>query len=94
MVAPIAMKCDVDRVFLVGSYARGEADGDSDIDFVIDKGRLRGLQLAGMLSDLQERFGRDVDLLTIPGIEKEVVNSNLKQSIEKDMGVVYEQQRA
>jgi hypothetical protein len=51
LVTPIAKKYDVDRVFLFGSYARGEADNKSDLDFVIDKGRLRGLKFAGMLGD-------------------------------------------
>ena len=91
IVAPIAMKYDVDRVYLFGSYARGEAGGDSDIDFVIDKGRLRGLQLAGMLGDLQERFGKGIDLLTISGITEDVGNLSFKQRIEKDLVVVYEQ---
>jgi len=91
IVTPIAVKYDVDRVFLFGSYARGEANGDSDIDFVIDKGRLRGLQLAGMLGDLQERFGKGIDLLTISGMSKEVDPLSFKQRIESDMVVVYEQ---
>jgi len=34
----------------------GEATDISDIDFIIDKGRLRGLKFAGMLGDLQENF--------------------------------------
>jgi len=91
IVAPIAVKYDVDRVFLFGSYARGDANGDSDIDFVIDKGRLRGLQLAGMLGDLQEIFGKGVDLLTMPGISEVVGGFSFKQRIERDMVVVYEQ---
>ena len=90
VVAPIAMKYDVDRVFLFGSYARGEANGDSDMDFIIDKGRLKGLQLAGMLGDLQEGFDKGVDLLTSSGILQRDKNFNFKQKVEKDMVVVYE----
>jgi len=92
IVAPIASKYDVDRVFLFGSYARGDADSSSDIDFIIDKGRLRGLQLASMLGDLQERFEKGVDLLTITGISNynDDKISSFKYNIEKDMVVIYE----
>jgi len=91
IVTPIAIKYDVDRVFLFGSYARGEACSSSDIDFVIDKGRLRGLQFAGMLGDLQESFEKGVDLLSLSGIMKEVGNLDFMQRIEKDMVIIYEQ---
>jgi predicted nucleotidyltransferase len=85
IVAPIARRYDVDRVFLFGSYARGEANNQSDLDFVIDKGRLRGLKFAGMLGDLQENFEKGVDLLTSSSL------NDFKQRIEKDMVVIYEQ---
>ena len=93
IVAPIASKYDVDRVFLFGSYARGDANSDSDIDFVIDKGRLRGLQLASMLGDSQERFEKSIDLLTLTGISNGTINGkpSFKYSVEKDMVVIYEQ---
>jgi len=91
IITPIAVKYDVDRVFLFGSYARGEANGNSDIDFVIDKGRLRGLQFAGMLGDLQEKFDKGIDLLTISGISKDAGLLSFKQRIESDLVVVYEQ---
>jgi len=90
IVAPIAIKYDVDRVFLFGSYARGEAHSTSDLDFIIDKGRLRGLKFAGMLGDLQENFDKGVDLLTSSSFTKDGGYSNFTQKIEKDMVVIYE----
>jgi len=87
IVAPIATKYDVDRVFLFGSYARGDANRKSDLDFIIDKGRLRGLKLAGMLGDLQENFDKNVDLLTSSSLTQD----NFKKRIERDMVIVYEQ---
>lgn len=39
----IAERHGVERMFLFGSYARGDAKADSDLDFRIDKGRIRGL---------------------------------------------------
>lgn len=42
IVAPIARRYGVDRVFLFGSYARGDNTPGSDIDLRIDRGRVRG----------------------------------------------------
>ena len=90
VVAPIAQKYDVERVYLFGSYARGEATDTSDLDFIIDKGRLRGLMLAGMLGDLQENFSKNVDLITSSSIAQNSCSS-FKQNIEKELVVIYEQ---
>lgn len=35
---PIAIRYGVDELSLFGSYARGEADEKSDLDFLIQKG--------------------------------------------------------
>ena len=40
---PIVEEYGVVRLSIFGSYARGEANDDSDLDFLIDKGDLRGL---------------------------------------------------
>ena len=72
IVSPIASQYGVDRVFLFGSYARGEATSESDIDFRVDRGRLRGLlALGGMYSDLQEKFDKKLDLLTTASLDKD-----------------------
>ena len=91
IIEPIAIKYDVDSIFLFGSYARGEASSSSDIDFIIEKGRLRGLQLAGMLCDLQELFNKEVDLLTFSGINNSKDNYCFKRNVEKEMIIVYGQ---
>ena len=50
------------RVF--GSVATGENRADSDIDFLVDLDQGRGpLDLGGLLSDLQELLGVDVDIV-------------------------------
>ena len=54
----------VEHIYLFGSYARGEATADSDVDLRLDKGQLRGLfQLAGLQLALEDRLGAKVDLL-------------------------------
>jgi predicted nucleotidyltransferase len=90
VVAPIAQKYDVERVYLFGSYARGEANSTSNLDFIIDKGKLRGLMMAGMLGDLQENFSKNVDLITSSSIAQNSCLS-FNQNIEKELVVIYEQ---
>lgn len=51
------------RIF--GSFARGEADEESDIDFVVrlESGR-SPLGLGGFLMEMRDLFGRRVDVAT------------------------------
>ncbi|MDR2558639.1 MAG: nucleotidyltransferase domain-containing protein [Oscillospiraceae bacterium] len=91
IVAPIAVRYDVDRVYLFGSYARGEADSKSDLDFIIDKGRLRGLRFAGLWGDLQECFNKKVDLITSSSLNEYEKDEAFNRKIERDMVVIYEQ---
>ena len=43
IVSPIAQDYGVERVFLFGSYARGEATEKSDLDFKVDMGKIDDL---------------------------------------------------
>ena len=43
LISPIAAQYGVDRIFLFGSYARGQATENSDVDLRIDKGNVKGL---------------------------------------------------
>ena len=55
------------RVF--GSAARGEADSESDLDFLVDLEEGSSLlDLGGLLMDLQELLGRKVDVVTEPAL--------------------------
>ena len=70
IVAPSAAAHDVSRIYLFGSYARGEATPSSDIDLRVDKGRLRGLFALGALyADLEDGLGKKLDLLTTGSLD-------------------------
>ncbi|MDR1165171.1 MAG: nucleotidyltransferase domain-containing protein [Deltaproteobacteria bacterium] len=83
IVAPIASEHGVERVWLFGSYARGEATPDSDIDLRVDKGRIEGyFQLGGLYVDLEEAFGDvKVDLLTTGSLEDDFLASIAQEEI-------------
>ena len=68
--AELARERGVERVWLFGSYARGEATPESDVDIRIDEGELGGLiALAGLYLALRERLGKPVDLLTTDSLD-------------------------
>ena len=54
------------KAWLFGSYARGEQRENSDVDIlvVLDKSQPIGLSFFGMLNDLEELLGKNVDLVT------------------------------
>ena len=66
IVIPICKRHGVAVLYLFGSYARGEATSESDVDFLMDGGEIRSLyQLAAFRLDLEEALGKQVDLLTL-----------------------------
>ena len=84
-VSDKARQYGVKKVYLFGSYARGEASPGSDIDICIEKGSIRTLfELSGFCQDLEEILGYKVDLVTTSGLSGE-----FKEQIEKDMVLIY-----
>ena len=61
-VSDLALQYGAERIFLFGSYARGEATADSDIDLRIDRGHIKGWALGGLLMDLEAALNKKVDL--------------------------------
>lgn len=50
---------------IFGSYARGEADGTSDIDILVDKGDNRFLVLGGLAEEVYAATGKHSDVIDI-----------------------------
>ena len=75
IVTPIAKRHQVSKVFLFGSYARGDMTDSSDIDLRIDKGDIRGLQMAGLLLDLEDTLGVPVDLVPTTSLDQRFLDS-------------------
>ena len=72
IVEPIARKYGVARVYLFGSYARGEATEKSDVDLRVDKGSLKGMfALCGLYTEIEEALQMKVDVLTTGSLDEE-----------------------
>lgn len=74
----------IKEVYLFGSYARGEATENSDIDFMIVLKRKVGMEFFGLYHFLQEEFGKKVDVIS----EKEAYDI-MPESIERDKVKIY-----
>lgn len=76
IAAPIAKVHGVAALYLFGSYARGQATPNSDLDFRIDKGNVRTLfQLAALQQALEDRFSKSIDLCTTEMLSAEFLSS-------------------
>ncbi|MGN0507070.1 MAG: nucleotidyltransferase family protein [Lachnospiraceae bacterium] len=64
-VTPIAKAYGIRRMSLFGSYARGEANDDSDVDIYIEKGKLKSLlQYFSFIDELEKELECHVDVVT------------------------------
>ena len=94
-IAPIAQKYHLPVVYLFGSYARGEADEDSDLDFAVpDTDYLfQGWNFFDLENDLELSFSRNIDLLTLSGIAKgkSMTAREIQQAFQKERVLVYEE---
>lgn len=75
----------MERVYLFGSYARGDAKESSDLDLRIDKGSLRGMfALCGLYTELEEALRVRIDLLTTGSLDESFL-----RRIRKDEVILY-----
>ncbi len=91
-IGTVAKNYDVDRIYLFGSYARGEAVEESDIDLIVNAEKLKGLNFFGFYEDLREEFQKNVDLITEAQIERNRTDPLYRKFIEEveaDRRVIY-----
>lgn len=81
-ILAIAERYGARNVRVFGSVARGEADDASDIDFLVDMETGRSLfDLGGLLVDLRELLGRDVDVVTVRGLKERIRERVLAEAV-------------
>ena len=65
-IKPIMLRNNVKDVYLFGSYARGEANSDSDVDIYCDSGDIDTLfKEVDFCEELKQALNKEVDVVTI-----------------------------
>lgn len=81
-----AIRFDVYRIELVGSYRRNEATEESDVDFLIlDEKAPYGLKFLEMIAFLKDRLGKEVGLLHKNSMTRER-DKEIIESMMEDIG--------
>ena len=81
-IIKVAMIHGASKIRVFGSVARGEADERSDVDFLVEMEPGRSLfDLGGLLMDLQDVLGRDVDVVTERGLNPRIRDRVLKEAV-------------
>ena len=72
-IRPVAERYRLRAVYVFGSYARGEAGEDSDVDLLVDTdgANLKTLSaLGGLYSDLEDALEKELSLVTVDSLEQ------------------------
>ncbi len=88
-IVPILKRQGVIKAAIFGSAARGEMKKNSDVDILVKlkKGKTL-LDFVGLKLELEDKLGRDVDVISYGGI-----HPLLKDIILKEQKVIYESKK-
>lgn len=84
---PVFVRYNVKKAVLFGSYVKGLANKESDVDLLLDSG-LRGLKFVGLIEDVRAALDKDVDVFDKTHI---IPDSKISSEIQKDGVVIYEE---
>ena len=93
-VRPVAEKYHLRAVYVFGSYARGEAREDSDVDLVIDDtdSGLRGFAYGGLYGDLRDALEKDIDKVPVSGLDlpaQHKSDADFREAVQKERREIY-----
>lgn len=100
LVAPVAEKYRLKAVYVFGSYARGEATEESDVDILVDReGSLVHslFQMGGLYGDLEDAVKKKIDLVTTQTLEQKRTKLNSPRFINtlmRERRIIYDGQRS
>ncbi len=64
MIYDILKKYEIEKAYIFGSYARGEANQQSDVDIMIKKGNLKTLlQLSALAYEIEQTLKKQIDIV-------------------------------
>lgn len=85
IAVPLARQYGLSALSLFGSYARGEATPQSDLDFLIDRSGMEDLlALGGFCSDMEKKFDKPLDVLTT-----QMLSNDFRAAIQPEEVLLY-----
>lgn len=84
-IISLAQEYGAKKVSLIGSFARGEERPDSDVDILLEKGEIKGMQVLEFQDRLEQQLNRRVDVVTTAG-----ASPRFLERVKKDEVVLYE----
>lgn len=85
-IIEICKRNDIEYCALFGSFARGEADENSDIDLLVRFSKPKGFDWINAALEIEDALGRKVDLAT-----EKMLNKYIRDSVLRDLKVIYEE---
>lgn len=80
-IKPVIDKHGIDEVYLFGSYARGEANRDSDVDIYCSSGDVNSLfKEVDLIEEFENALGKKVDVVTMGS----TMHDFFKKQLDKD----------
>jgi len=88
IVASVSKRYDIERIYLFGSYAKGQAKESSDVDLYM-KSNLYGLEYFEFVEQLRENLNKKVEVLSNKTVQE---HSKIDDEIKKTGVLIYERQ--
>ena len=87
-IIEICRRNDIEFCSLFGSFARGEATEDSDIDLLVRFSKPKGFDWLDAAFEIEDTLGRKVDLVTEKGL-----SPYIREYVLKDLQVLYDERK-
>ena len=87
-IVEICQRNDIEFCALFGSFARGEASKESDIDLLVKFSKPKGFDWLDAAFEIEDALGRKVDLVTEKGL-----SSHVREYVLKDLQVLYDKRK-
>ena len=87
-IVEICERNDIEFCALFGSFARGEASKESDIDLLVKFSKPKGFDWLDAAFEIEDALGKKVDLVTEKGLSPHV-----REYVLKDLQVLYDKRR-